>query len=277
MSLFGKKKQDRGQKGAKIPITRVEGIGHGSHWDTFHPNVESTLDYIMKRVTLENMTKFATPPFGDLGQTSVSGHKTDFHAKLSTLAIVAEVRGKKSLATAYPILWSVNSVPLKLDRIQEWPIQIEAYLTGQVGDAHLSFFPVDFFFKRDYYMQNEISEISLGFFGYEQETNPFKGKSVQGQGRTHSMDNAEIIFPLWKSGEGSCDDYRITGKVLNVQKFKIFDEPAYITTISCVPIKKLDVFCLQRNMDLPPRVGEMIGVAGWLQGRYTHEKWKVMG
>jgi hypothetical protein len=81
---------------------------------------------------------------------------------------------------------------------------------------------------------------------------------------------------MWK-GDGHQDDYRIIGKVHKIERLTVLDEPAVITTIGCMPINKIDVFCLERKMDKIPKVGEMVGATGWLQGRYPHEVWKMLG
>jgi len=267
---------------SSIPVKRVKGNAHGTHWEHVISDTSKLEQQIVSASGLEHLTKLACQQFADLGECTVTGHRYDLHPKMSSLFVFVMIDKKRQFASGWPILWSTSSVPFKIGDVEEWPIQIECDINGKVGEAGLSFFPVDYFFSKQRYLLGEINEISLGFITYAQRTNVWKdGKILDRDGKEISMSQMEAIMPLWMINEKEHprqypDDYRVTGKVLSIEELTILNQPAVISTVSLKPIGTLDVFGLVKNMDKKPEIGDMIDAVGWLQGRDASMKWNTM-
>jgi len=270
MDLFKKK--------SKVPMLRVKGNSHGTHWESVHPNFDFIKTFLKgslhPSIRDRCLIKLFRTDFADMGKTQIGVFKRIIHPRLCSIFVLATIKGVPQVATGYPVLWSRTRVRFEPKEIQEWPIQIESDISGKIGDAGLSFFPVDFFMKKQEYLEGTINELSLGLFAYEQKTEPWAGQFVEGKdNQKFSLEKAEIIFPLWKDGQHP-DDYRVIGKAIAVEQVKILNDISGVfTTISLKPIGELEIFCLTSKMDRVPNVGEMVGAVGWLQGRDSNIDW----
>jgi len=252
----------------KIPLERIDGNTHGTHLEAMYPDLEKILKFIQENLAIENIMVISEQPFADRGKTSIVGHKLDLNEYVSLIVVLAEINGNYELATAYPVLFGETKADVKINKILEWPIQIEATIEGEIGEASLNFFPTDFFYLRDEYIQGKVNKVSLGFFAYNQSTNVFKDETMEIDGKKIKLDEAEIILPL---KHGYLDDYIVSGKVEDVREVKILDEDAIITRIKCLPIGELEIFALKRNTDKVPDEGDIVYAVGWLQGRNAEE------
>jgi hypothetical protein len=185
--FFRRRKDNKESESANVPLERIDGNTHGSHMGAAYPDLERIMEFIRENLGIENLVAFSEQPFADGGRRSVAGHRLDLNDDVSLVVVLAEMNGSYGLATAYPVLWSGTRTELRINRILEWPIQIEATVEGKIGDAVLNFFPVDFFYLRDKYLQGNVRKLSLGFFAYSQSTNIFRDEVIM-------VDNADLPF-----------------------------------------------------------------------------------
>lgn len=270
--------------GNVVPLIRNQGGDHGSHWRAVCSNMEELEDYLKSTSKEQFVTKLTVGPYSDMGSKVLITHKGEVNSRVSTFTTLVEVEADQfTMATAYPVLWSKKKVDFKILKINEWPFQIEAILDGQLKEASLSFFPIDFFLKRSDYQNDEVNEISLGAFAYQLVLEPLMGKEITPdsgpyKGRSLSPEKAQMILPMSMFDQNSLsDDHRITGTVLDIQSTTSFGQPAHILTIEMQPLGELEVFCLESKMQGVPEVGQRIGAVVWLQGREPSEEYNVQG
>ena len=274
--LFRRKEKDRRKGGkAAVKIERVKGEPHGTHFDAVG-DIETLQEYIMRRVSLENVVHMTQKPFAGRGKQFIAGHMVDLSEALSILVITVMLNKKPELATAYPIYWGGEGKSVRIEKIYEWPIQIEANVEVQVGDASVTYFAADFFMNR--YMAGEIREARIWILGYMAQVNPYEGAKIklkeQGVAKEIAMENAEVLLPYEKSGV--LDDYIVSGRVKGMERFEILGKSFLNLRLSNIPLGEVDVIIQEERVRGEVRKGDMVEVVGWIEGMDSGTRWRTL-
>ena len=260
-----------------VKMERVKGESHGTHFEAIG-NLEKLQEYVLKNTGLENVVKFTEKPFANMGKQFIAAHLLELSDKLGILVITVMIKDKPELATAYPIYWSDESKSMNINKIYEWPIRIEANIESDIGDTTVSYFAADFFINREKYLAGEISEARIWIIGYTARVNPYKGVKIKvddvGSFKELSMENAEILLPYRKSGV--LDEYIISGRIERVDRIEALGTNLAIFELSNMPIGKIEVVIREERVKGPLKEGEIVEVAGWMEGMSFEPKWKTL-
>ena len=263
--LFRKKKDEK-----KVGFKSIQGESHGYHFITDDENVLK--QFIVKGVNEGGPAVRVKREFAGMGTKEILGKMLNINKSLSLSVLLVKLDGEWTLATAYPILWKTSKIKGKLKKIYEWDNEIEANAEIRVGDATFVFFATDYFLGKTDYLKGALNEFSLWLIGYRLWIHPFKGKKIKMNNRDSpfrevSMEEAEIFLPLPESP--ALDDYYVTGRVTEISEVNVLNEPAYLLKIHNSAIdNELSVVVSKKHAERKPSKNEMVGIAGWLEGKY---------
>ena len=139
-SIGAEKKKASG----KVPVKRVKGEPHGSHFEAIYSDVDKFLNYVIGRVSLNNVFRMTEQPFADMGKQFIAGHLVDLNERLSIAVIQVMIGERRELATAYPVYWGGDRKRVRVMEVYEWPIQIEVNIAAGVGETVVRYFATDF-------------------------------------------------------------------------------------------------------------------------------------
>ncbi|HDD60241.1 MAG TPA: hypothetical protein ENF69_04785 [Euryarchaeota archaeon] len=75
-------------------MKRVKGEPHGSHFEAIYSDVDKFLDYVIGRVSLDNVFRMTQQPFADMGKQFIAGHLVDLNERLSIAVIQVMIGGE---------------------------------------------------------------------------------------------------------------------------------------------------------------------------------------
>lgn len=147
--------------------------GHGNHWECLGESVE---DLLPKLISVVCSTGDVDATIARTGKWDESGELCErtlaslIHSKgpLGVLAVLLldDAKGGANLLTAYPLAIGAPPRRLKITEVPPPDEQLEGVITGEIGDAKVSFFDTKYFQNLDCYKVGDEYDFHLAGFIY---------------------------------------------------------------------------------------------------------------
>lgn len=243
---------------AWVPTGRTERPSgdHGSHWGALTDDDEAIRGHVIE--CIEEGDPIEGRPIEDADE--VVGYRRAPGAVGTTV-----VTTDGNVRTAYPTLEGVTQ-PLRLDEVRAWRNGVEAQLRGELGDAELGLFDVDYF-AREPYEPGEAYDVSLAALAYG--LNPAEDEVLTDEsGERFSTAGVAAYVPM---EDGDVDDYLFQTTVTDVVTLPFGDVTVARMRVPLFRVDGVDVdvalYAAERATDgWVPEVGDDVEGVCWLQG-----------
>ncbi|WP_435361219.1 hypothetical protein [Haloarchaeobius sp. DFWS5] len=184
--------EGRGRSGVNAPAEGQKSGSHGSHWDTVVHGDDAIMQSLMG--TIE--TGESTP-----GRTVGDEHVLGYRAGSGPLGTVALVSEAGELWSGYPVGAGIGH-EVVIDGMLPWANGAEAQLSGDLGDATVSFFATNYWAHEDGHFGGP-RQVELAAFAYD--LNPAEAETITDEeGNEFSTAGMAAFVPF---DGGDVDDY----------------------------------------------------------------------